>query len=243
MAQKLSILIIFALFITMGISTTRGSVMASESEGTIYTGTPDIFDSYYMKQKHNLKIFSNDLKVEPNNQLHYGDIWVRDIAPVITNRIVKFKYAPSYLDSSFELSINKRFNKWLRNQNLDIIKSDIILDGGNFVYNNKETVIITKRILSDNYQYDQKTLIRKLKKILNVKNIILINEEPGDILGHADGMVNFINSNTLLISSFEGVDTVKQQIRNILPNGSYVNNSDIKIRINFEKRFNYLTYW
>ncbi|QIL50098.1 hypothetical protein G7084_01430 [Weissella coleopterorum] len=25
--------------------------------------------------------------------------------------------------------------------------------------------------------------------------------------------------------------------------GSYVNNSDIKIRINFEKRFNYLTYW
>ncbi|QIL51269.1 IS3 family transposase [Weissella coleopterorum] len=28
-----------------------------------------------------------------------------------------------------------------------------------------------------------------------------------------------------------------------LTKGSYVNNSDIKIRINFEKRFNYLTYW
>ncbi|QIL50489.1 hypothetical protein G7084_03645 [Weissella coleopterorum] len=28
-----------------------------------------------------------------------------------------------------------------------------------------------------------------------------------------------------------------------MDDGSYVNNSDIKIRINFEKRFNYLTYW
>lgn len=225
MTTKSYLLMTLTLLINLSIKftdqLTETITASSQFEGTIYTGAPDTFDSYYLKQKYNLNKFSNDLNFN-KNKLHYGDIWLRDIAPVITNKIVKFKYDPSYLDSNFKHNINKRFNKWLKNQNLDIIKSDIILDGGNFVYNNKDTVIITNRILSDNSQYTKNALITKLKKLLNVNNIILINEEPGDVLGHADGMVNFINANTLLISSFQGVNTVKRQIKNILPNVNFV---------------------
>lgn len=197
------------------------SPMADEkftTPGTLYTGLPDSDDDYYADQQANLKKFSNLMTDNANEQLQYGDVWLRDIAPVITNNaMVKFKYEPNYLDPDFVADTNTRFDNWLDQQSFDLTYSDIRLDGGNFVYNDKDTAILTKRVLEDNPEYSEQELISLLKKQLKIKNIILINEEPGDVMGHADGMLFFIQPDVLFIGNFEGVDKVKKQIKQAQP--------------------------
>lgn len=186
----------------------------ANTEKTIFTGYPDQSDSYYKPFKKDIKRFQQDLN---STAIDYGDIWIRDVAPVVTDHLVKFNYSPDYLPKEQSKEIQARFQDWLDKKGFVYKKSDIILDGGNFIYNGKKTVIITKRILQDNPKYTKVALIAELKQLLNVDKIILINEEPGDVLGHADGQVHFIQSDVLFIGDFEGKEAVKKQIKQAAP--------------------------
>lgn len=181
---------------------------------TIFTGYPDRMDTYYKPFMKDIKQFRKDMN---STKIGYGDIWIRDVAPVVTDRLVKFNYSPDYLPKKQSKKIQARFQDWLKENEFDYKQSDIVLDGGNFIYNGKKTVIITKRILKDNPEYSQESLVNKLKELLNVDKVILIDEEPGDVLGHADGQVHFIQSNVLFIGDFEGKETVKKQIKLAAP--------------------------
>lgn len=56
--------------------------------------------------------------------------------------------------------------------------------------------------------------------------MIIIPTEPGDVLGHADGMVKFINARKLYISDFSGDDAlvhaVERRIQAVLPEAKFV---------------------
>ncbi len=186
----------------------------SKTEKTIFTGLPAVDDTYYKPFEQEIKQFKEDLH---STTIDYGDIWIRDVAPVVTDRLVKFNYSPDYLSKKQSRTINAIFMDWLDKKGFDYEQSKIILEGGNFVYNREDTVIITKRILKDNPEYSQNALITKLKKLLHVRKIILIDEEPGDVLGHADGQVFFIKTDTLFIGDFEGNSLVKKQIKQAAP--------------------------
>ncbi|GKQ43374.1 hypothetical protein RD055328_12970 [Companilactobacillus sp. RD055328] len=130
---------------------------------------------------------------------------------------MKFEYSPQYLKTSQSRMLNDDFLDWLDNKGFEYREVNLILDGGNFVFNGKDTAIITKRILEDNPDYTKREIISKLKEELHLNNIILINEELGDVLGHADGQVHFIQSNILLMSDFIGKEEVKKQIKKTSP--------------------------
>ncbi|SUP60878.1 Uncharacterised protein [Weissella viridescens] len=51
---------------------------------------------------------------------------------------------------------------------------------------------------------------------MGLKQIILIDEEPGDVMGHADGMLFFIKPKTLFVGDFEGVDHVKNRLSRLI---------------------------
>jgi agmatine deiminase len=125
------------------------------------------------------------------------DIWCRDYMPIQIEKgmFVQFRYEPSYLKDDLELqsdpkevcianSIKPQFSK-------------INLDGGNLV-NWSDRAILTDRVFDENPEYTNKTkLIAEIEKQLEVE-IIVIPQLKSDMTGHADGLVRFIDRNTLL---------------------------------------------
>ncbi len=78
--------------------------------------------------------------------------------------------------------------------------STIKADGGNMV-KWKDKVILTNKIFKENDMSNEQ-LIPVLKELLEVKDFIVVTTEASDIVGHADGMVRFVNEKTVLINEY-----------------------------------------
>jgi agmatine/peptidylarginine deiminase len=64
-------------------------------------------------------------------------------------------------------------------------------------------VILTDKIIRENqYKYKKHELIDELHKLFEVEKVILIPADDECIYGHADGMLRFIDDDTVLISGF-----------------------------------------
>lgn len=219
------------------------SNMKQINSGVIFTAIPNKSNQYYKPFYKDLLHFNESLNnnkaltdhhisltVEKHNFdtsfFEYDDIWLRDIAPVITNHLVKFKYQPHYLPESQSRYLNKQFNKWLKKNDFEYITSPLILDGGNLIWNKKDTVILTDRIFEDNFKWTEREIIEQLKLDLDVCLVIIIPAESGDILAHADGMVKFIDEHTMFISDFLGDrefrHCIQEIIREKMPEAKFV---------------------
>lgn len=64
----------------------------------------------------------------------------------------------------------------------------------------KNKVLMTDKIFKENPEIDKSILIEKLKELLKVDEIIIVPKQPYDIYGHTDGMLRFIDDNTLLVN-------------------------------------------
>jgi agmatine deiminase len=76
---------------------------------------------------------------------------------------------------------------------------DLVVDGGNIV-RFKWKAIMTERVLRENKKFRRAAIQAMLMDLLNVDELILIPEEPGDPYGHADGCIRFIDNDTVLIN-------------------------------------------
>ncbi len=140
-----------------------------------------------------------------------ADIWVRDFAPVVTNEQIKFNYLPDYLNPGDANYIDNSFEKWYKGVGLQYGgKSNLILDGGNVVDNNKGKVVVTDRVLYDNPHLTMASAKKKLKRLLHASHVAIIKESPGDATGHADGMLMWSDDNTIILHDQPA--TVKQAI-------------------------------
>lgn len=127
------------------------------------------------------------------------DIWCRDYMPVQTEsgKFIQFRYEPSYLKGKKEWEDSRSDVKEVcRLNNIDATFSDINLDGGNVLICDGRA-ILSDRIFSENPDYEKDSLINELSKLLECE-IIIIPAQKGDYTGHADGMVRFVDRNTIL---------------------------------------------
>jgi len=125
------------------------------------------------------------------------DIWSRDYMPIQIEKgkFVQFRYEPSYLEDDLELQSDPK--EVCKANNIRPQFSKINLDGGNVV-NWSDRAIITDRVFDENPEYSSKTkLISEIEKLLEVE-IIVIPQIKSDMTGHADGMLRFVDHNTLL---------------------------------------------
>ncbi len=125
------------------------------------------------------------------------DIWCRDYMPIQIDKgkFVQFRYQPSYLKDDLELQSDPKEVCKANNKKPQFSKINI--DGGNVV-NWSDRAIITDRVFDENPDYSSKAkLISEVEKILEVE-IIIIPQIKSDMTGHADGMVRFVDRNTLL---------------------------------------------
>ncbi len=158
------------------------------------------FPEFVGQLQARLKALDVNYDVLPNTK----DIWCRDYMPIqiAKDRFVQFRYAPRYLDSEDWLSGNTRVEAVLREPKITISKSDIILDGGNVV-KAEDKVIITDRVFDENKAITKSELIRTLHELLEVEDVVIIPHQPFDLFGHADGMIRFIDSDTVLVNDFK----------------------------------------
>ena len=131
------------------------------------------------------------------------DVWAVDYMPIQTdrNKFVRFVYNPVYLRAKKYQNTISDVDEICRVMGFETIKTDIILDGGNVVrWTNK--VLMTDRVFKDNPTFERKTLIKALYELLQVDKIYFVPEQPGDFTGHADGMVRFVDENTVIVNDY-----------------------------------------
>ena len=136
------------------------------------------------------------------------DIWCRDYMPVQarSGKLIQFKYDPSYLKGSKELEDSRSdVNEVCMINGITAQHSDINLDGGNVLIC-EDRAIISDRIFSENEGCDQKKLVDELSNLLGCEIIIIpaLRSKEKDFTGHADGMVRFVNRNTILGNRLAG---------------------------------------
>lgn len=151
------------------------------------------------------------------------DIWCRDYMPVqtVSGKLVKFRYGPSYLRGKPEWEASRTDPAEVcRANGITPDKcSGINLDGGNVLLC-EDRAVISDRIFMENPNRDKQQLLAELADLLEAE-IIVIPAQKGDMTGHADGMVRFINRDTLLGNDrateykywAQGIDAVLQRYR------------------------------
>ena len=131
-----------------------------------------------------------------------NDIWCRDYMPVQTEsgKLIQFKYDPSYLKGNPEWEASRSdVDKIHRLNNINATPSDINLDGGNVLICDGRA-ILSDRIFGENPNYERETLIKELSGLLECEIIIIpsLRSKEEDFTGHADGMVRFVDRNTIV---------------------------------------------
>ena len=124
------------------------------------------------------------------------DIWARDYMPICLDdgTLVSFIYDPDYLKKQdYE---NTRTQIKYENNHLDLV-----IDGGNFVrYKNK--AIMTEKVFKENPTKTEEEIIKTIKDICKLDELIIIPKQPYDIYGHSDSMVRWIDENSVLVNDF-----------------------------------------
>lgn len=148
------------------------------------------------------------------------DIWARDYMPVKTKsgQYISFRYEPSYLAddpqlrTDFKADVAPHFP-------LSVTYSDINLDGGNIVFSpSQKRAVITDRVFPENPEYDKNTLVSLLEKLLEAE-IVIIPSLKSDMTGHADGVVRFVNENTVIGNASPYKSGYEQKVKTALKKG------------------------
>jgi agmatine deiminase len=158
----------------------------------LQTRYPDVF------KPAKLALESNGIEVRLVK--HTQNIWVRDYFPLqVRDHYVRFSYKTVGYDKWPQMKVSER--AW--NGICPIIESPIILDGGN-CQRLGDVAIITEIVFKHNPKWIPKKLLNELERLLECR-VILIPAEPGDDLGHSDGIVKFIDEKTVLVNDYSSI--------------------------------------
>jgi agmatine/peptidylarginine deiminase len=84
---------------------------------------------------------------------------------------------------------------------LSFVESNLLNDGGNVVDDYAGNVVVSKKFLRDNHISEEQAR-QKLRELTGANNVAFIEADEQGGLEHADGVVSFIDTNTLMINSY-----------------------------------------
>ena len=190
----------------------KQDVVQQPQEKSVYPSSTNnegqtVYMSELLMERHPQKC-KNLLAILDKHHVNYAflkgtkDIWCRDYMPVQTpsGKLIQFRYEPSYLKGNKEWEESRSDVKDVcKKNNIKAEISDINLDGGNVLICDGRA-IISDRIFGENPEYDKETLVKKLAQLLECEIIIIpsLRSKDEDFTGHADGMVRFVNRNTIV---------------------------------------------
>lgn len=144
----------------------------------------------------------NDYKIKFEFLPNTNDIWAVDYMPIqiSKDKFVQFTYYPDYLQTKIR---RKTISNVDGNCNpFDLKpKSKLVVDGGN-VIRTTDKVIMCDKVFHENKKIPEKELILQLKELFKVDKLFFVPWDKSDFTGHADGMVRFIDDDTVLINDY-----------------------------------------
>ena len=181
---------------------------ATEKIETVHAqpkGTEVVYLSELLEEKFN-DCFNRLVSILKKHGVEYRllkgtkDIWCRDYMPIQTEsgKLIQFRYEPSYLKGNKEWEDSRSdVREVCRLNGFEPVFSNINLDGGNVLLCSGRA-IVSDRIFTENPEYtDKQQLVKDLSELLEAE-VIIIPAQKADMTGHADGMVRFIDHDTLL---------------------------------------------
>ncbi len=140
------------------------------------------------------------------------DIWCRDYMPIQldSGRFVQFDYAPDYLRDEYKHLITPPNVARAVLPDHVCESCPIVLDDGNVVRWH-DHAIVTDKIYPENPGHGRRKLRTELASRLEVAQLTVIPSEPGDVLGHADGVVRFVDERTVVVNDYRRIDAGYRQ--------------------------------
>lgn len=187
-----------------------------------------------------LDTFGAKVKFLPNTK----DIWARDYMPIQIKdkKFIEYRYDPDYLQGNWKGSRDLKSYPDIvcASIKLPTEKSDLIMDGGNFV-KSSDCIILTDKIVKENRLFYSKTdLIKKLHDTFQVDKVVLIPQDKLDEYGHSDGMIRFIDKNSVLINYYYKDDSVMAyRLKEAGLNTEYI---DYKVKKKDKRNWAYLNF-
>ena len=122
-------------------------------------------------------------------------------------RFVFFKYTPDYLQDKTGLKIQTNPEDVFHNESNNLKKSlsqsstiDLVIDGGNVV-KCEDVVVMTDKVFVENKDKTPAEVERILKDAFQCE--ILFLPWDGDMCGHSDGIIHYVDNNRVLITNYK----------------------------------------
>ncbi|OEK00918.1 peptidyl-arginine deiminase [Roseivirga sp. 4D4] len=142
------------------------------------------------------------------------DIWVRDFTTVNPLSPVQFTYTWASMLRQQSREVQGSFSQLADQLNIVRTKTDLLIDGGNIVDNYKGRVITTTRFLEDN-NLSYAEGVSRLKDLLGASEVAIITPDE-EVLAHSDGMVSWVDNDTLLINDYSTNPALRTEVMNEL---------------------------
>jgi agmatine deiminase len=148
------------------------------------------------------------------------DYYCRDYMPVQVTRdtFVQFVFNPvSYFKPKELKHISNPVKIQINNKLAQPYYSRLILDGGNVVKGETKVIISDKVIRDNEYMMPREKIIEELETLLEAE-VIIIPALKKDKTGHTDGMIRFIDDNTVLINELGYDEEWEEEFLAVLKN-------------------------
>ena len=132
---------------------------------------------------------------------HTKDYWCRDYMPIQVNddKFVQYTYAPDYLRDDRGYMTDP--TSVLHDLGIQTVKTELLIDGGNIV-KCPDRVIMTEKVFYENMNVPRDRVIAMLEQLFEC-SIVFLPWDKSETYGHADGIVRWINGNTVLLTAYE----------------------------------------
>ncbi len=152
------------------------------------------------------------------------DIWMRDFTTVNPMQPVQFTYTWASMTKKQSKDVQKSFNQFADRYQIQRAKTDLMIDGGNLVDDYAGRVITTTRFMEDN-ELSYNEAKQELKTTLGATEVAIL-EPDEEVLAHSDGMVSWVDKNTLLVNDYSKTPsfrtTVMKELKASFPTAKIV---------------------
>jgi len=158
------------------------------------------------------------------------DIWMRDFTTVNPLSPVQFRYTWASMTQQESIEVQNSFKAFADQYGIRRNMTDLLTDGGNIVDNYAGKIITTTRFMQDNnLTYSEAK--QRLMTLLNATEVAIL-EPDEEVLAHSDGMVMWLDENTLLVNDYSDDAAFRALVMDELE-ASFTNTTIIEVPVQY----------
>ncbi len=176
-----------------------------------------------LADSHSYKDYVKALGEDAVGKVPAEDIWIRDFGLANPAHPVLFRYTAAGQGGRSEGQaeadfVQERLTRVMMEAGLTYKAMRLFNDGGNLVEDNDGRAVLSRKFLRDNGLSEAEAR-KVLKKELELNHIAFIEADEQGGLEHADGVVAFVEPNTLIINSYPDDPNYAAKLRTDLKAG------------------------